>query len=217
MHRDKPERNPNHADGFVSDVHATILASGGGVYGLRAFNLTDTGALTGITYPHEWQPGVNTAQCFNPTRDPEFRKMRDDAKRTFHAVTYGGWPMSYYRALHPQDAIEPGPDDRSHDMKACSCGFWAFHEPQRAIGYVHTHRAAGIVRLTGRAVPGTAGWRGVHAEIVALAKPWGWLPTRWQPIVDRFAVPSFMTTLDMLEMYELTKPDPWMLPSEEGR
>ncbi|HLS01108.1 MAG TPA: hypothetical protein VK054_03885 [Beutenbergiaceae bacterium] len=216
MDRDRPDRNPMHQPGFESDTHATVI---GPNYGIRAFNIDPSGiVLTGITYGYRWTPGLNTAQCQNPTRlsvNARTKHRRAQVNGTkLYRFTIAGWPFSanVYPNLPP---IEPGPDDRAHSMKDCSCGFWSFHDPRAAGGYVRANRVSGIIEFSGRCVPGEMGWRSVHARIVAL-RPAVNLPALiWEDIAAVYDVPVYRTDEEMVNDFPLTKPDDWMLPKRD--
>lgn len=163
MVRDTP---PNPADkfgGFHNDHHTTVL---GAIYGFRAFDINRDSRLTGVIYEKPWTGGVNTAECFNPYRRPETEQLKADR----------GFGLGPYRdrRLEP---IHPGPDDRSHNMKDCACGWWAFFSADMDNPFSDYSRVAAVVRLSGRSVIGTRGIRSVYAEIVAASFKPSYYPT----------------------------------------
>src|SRR5699024_11090955 len=97
MGREPSPRPEYKAAGFTDDHHTTLL---GAAYGMRHFRLDQDGYLVGLTYRTRWVNGVNQAECYNPRRG----------------------------AMKAPGAYRPaptGPEDRSHSMLECGCGWWA--------------------------------------------------------------------------------------------
>jgi len=146
MGREPSPRPEYKAAGFTDDHHTTLL---GAAYGMRHFRLDQDGYLVGLTYRTRWVNGVNQAECYNPRRG---------------AVKAAG---EYKPAT-------PGPEDRSHSMLECGCGWWAYFgvgEEWNIYGSGDTMSMCGVVRMWGRSVIGTLGSRSLFAQIVALVEP----------------------------------------------
>lgn len=151
MQRDNPPEPDYRYPGFTADHHTTLV---GAAYGIRHFRVHAlTGVLHGLTYRIPWVDGPNTAQCYNTSRG---------ANRA---------------TLTP---AMPGPEDRSHTMMKCGCGWWSYFTPEHApypddlYGGGDTLSLAAVVRVWGRSVIGLDGVRSVYAQIVALVEPTGY-------------------------------------------
>lgn len=205
---DNPPRNESHAAGFEGyEIAEQIVFED--VHGLRSFDMYD-GGLHGITFPQEWLPGINYAHCYNAERLSATKHLQEIARASRWRFVAG-----MTRPKPCPAPIEPGPDSPEHRMGPCSCGWWAFHTVPSANWYLRRpNRAGGVIRLSGRVLPGTKGWRGSRAEIVALIRPESdvWCQDTWEEIVARFRVPTFSTRDEALEAFPLTVPDAWMLP-----
>lgn len=96
-----------------------------------------------------WVPGVNEARC-----------MRNTGV-TFNLATFGETP---YRGHH-----EP-PDP------SCQCGFWGISDPRWFASILEggNNIVVGVIKMWGRVVPGTVGWRSRYAQPVGLLseQPW---------------------------------------------
>lgn len=117
----------------------------GYMYGARSWAYKN-GRLTGLFKPHVWTPGVNVAQCWSGIRTPTY--------------TPGAWFMGN-RPDTPREL-----DDEGHEMRTCSCGFYAYNEDSN--DYRQNAPVSGVVRMHGRIMRGRFGFRGERAEIVAL-------------------------------------------------
>lgn len=188
MDRDNPPAPDYRAPGFTADHHTALLDY---AYGIRHFRVNLAGALHGLTYRIPWVEGTNTAQCYSEGRG---------ANRA---------------TLTP---AMPGPEDRSHTMMKCGCGWWSYFVPEDRVlpigmyGGSDTLSVTAVVRAWGRSVIGLEGVRSVYAQIVALVEPtperlkWSPLPGGFERAALRYPSAMWYPTIqDMVADWPLSK------------
>lgn len=169
MDRDTPPPFISMAEGFKADAHTTILAP---LYGIRAFEVSEDAHLTGVAFKAKWPAdGPAIAKCYNPGRRPK-AKIDPHGGSSITVLSSGAWLVMPSAWMNTVDSeILPGPTDRSHNMKDCACGLWAYYSQDHTDRYGNIWRPNAVVAGQGRAVAGTKGFRVVNARIVALTKP----------------------------------------------
>lgn len=124
-----------------------VVTYGDAVEMWRCWRVTPDGVLRSMVVKAEWKPGWNVAQC---------------------------------RPLRPfvRQASEPGEPRPLCTGKAfieCGCGFWALESAEQVMAYpsfgAGHDRVLGTVRLAGRFVHGTGGWRAERARVWSLQPP----------------------------------------------
>lgn len=179
------------------------------VIAYRRWSVTGTGRLTGLGIPVEWTPGMQTARCEgkHPVAvaeycDPPESKpadaypasdyIYDRQDRGPWLLPDGRWVRTTQRMSCRQTALLPveHPSPSLHSR----CGIWAHKQPiadcacsEPGADY---HGAVGVVRMWGRAVEHTDGWRAEHAEVVALVD-------HSDRLSGDYDVPRYRTTTDM--------------------
>lgn len=135
-----PDPGPAHHNEVQRECTGYDFAVGA-ARGIRAWQMTPDGGLVGAT-GWGWGPGEQVAYCL---------------KR-------GAWPG--WR----EDHAEPRCDDPDHDMAACTCGFYAYHDgvSDGMSGATVLH---GVIEGYGKTTIGTRGFRCSKARILALAVP----------------------------------------------
>lgn len=151
------------------------------VIAYRRWNVTD-GWLQGLGVPVVWEPGVQNARCKGQTSvtvaeycDPPAEVRRPVTYDMWFGPGPGPWPLPdgrWVKLVKRPTCNDVSPFDHPVPSLQSKCGLWAHRQPipdcacdQPASEW---HGAVGVVRMWGRAVEHTDGWRAEHAEVVAL-------------------------------------------------
>lgn len=188
------------------------------VIAYRRWAVTPGGRLAGLGIPVEWKPGVQTARCEgkHPVTvgeycDPPESKPAVTGGYSIHEYIYGRdkgpWPLPdgrWVRTVYHLSCndIAVLPVEHPSPSLHSKCGIWAHKQPIPDCACTEPgadyHGAVGVVRMWGRAVEHTEGWRTEHAEVVALVDHSGRLS-------GDYDVPRYRTTA---EMYAEWAPEP---------
>lgn len=117
----------------------------GRLTGIRSFNVTPKGELTGITYAGRWTNGENAAKC--ALSDKSYWDGTDEAPRSVN-------------------------EDPGHQVASlgCSCGYYAYFDGNDN-EYYHGVNVEGLIEAWGKVTIGDKGFRAAQARIVALVIP----------------------------------------------
>jgi hypothetical protein len=156
----------------------------GELVGLRDFDLTADGRLTGCTVAYPWKPGENKAVCGQRHPIETIDGMRMVAPHGFSMMLFNSLFHQSLRAMYGSTNPYPAPLDADEDHRAgslhCSCGFHAYTDGD-SHDYGDPKRITGIIRGYGVCTEGTRGFRAEKAQLVALVaprRPRSWWSTR---------------------------------------
>lgn len=119
------------------------------VYGMRNWQVTQSGRLTGVIYSNAiWDSGENVAKCL----------------ASMYLMRFGIPAAGARIPLSPAqiDAM-PEPD---HDMSKCAHGLYAYYDGSR--DYHDNGPVTGVIKGWGEGVLGNRGFRVTRARIVAI-------------------------------------------------
>lgn len=129
----------------------------GETYGIRGWTIRGE-KLCAAGSSYFWGPGVNVAQhseAYPACWSPYFVTMH----------SFGGYPMGW--EFHSWNLHKKPKPHTEAPVEGCTCGFYAYNSPDGlTLGSVK-----GIVRITGRTLIGTKGYRFEKGEIVCLLDP----------------------------------------------
>lgn len=180
------------------------------VIAYRRWSVTG-GWLYGLGVPVKWEPGVQDARCAGTVPvtvadycdPPPLDAPRPDPY-TYFGAGPGPWPLPDGRwatLVEKRTCNGAIPLDHQVPSLESKCGLWAHRQPipncacdEPAAPH---HGAVGVVRMWGRAVEHTDGWRAEHAEVVALVD-------HSNTVRRDYWVPRYATTA---EMYAEWAPD----------
>lgn len=128
----------------------------GSVFGVRWWSLHHSGLLHGVKAG--WWPEENEAGCLNE---------RSSTVRSFREWAMGAGPSELPREF---GLTEADPEAHETPVEECTCGFYAFWQPEPAPVYAQ-FPVAGVIEGYGRTVIGNRGFRCQKARIVALHVP----------------------------------------------
>lgn len=146
----------------------------GMVRGLRSFMVAPDGRVTGCMFRQAWTPGENRAVCHRGYVNP--------------------WDERFVGVMRPETFEgRPDPNDREHEFRECSCGWWAYWGERNT--YAGEGRVAGVIEGYGRTIVGSRGFRSARARIAALTIPEGVSPfslaVSFLSLFDAPKAPSF--------------------------
>lgn len=129
----------------------------GETYGIRGWAIRGE-KLSAACSSYIWEPGINTAYCsdeYPKFWSPYYLKM----------VPAGHWFPDW--EFHSWNLHKKPKPHAGAPVEGCNCGFYAFNNPDgMTMGAVK-----GIVRITGKTLIGTKGYRFEKGEIVCLLDP----------------------------------------------
>ena len=175
----------------------------GSVFGVRWWSLRDDGMLGGVMAA--WQPGPNTATCLAPA-----------SSRRSTTLAFRHWAAGSGPAVMPDDLMhgesEPLPEC-SVPNEDCTCGFYAFWNPDEQSQVSVRFPVLGVIEGFGRTLIGDRGFRCEKARIVALhvpTDPFGrsdlaLIAEVEEALAERYVVPVYATKRLMLVKHPLTK------------
>lgn len=173
------------------------------VIAYRRWNVTD-GWLQGLGVPVKWEPGVQTARCAGTVPvtvaeycDPPPPDTPRPDSYTYFGAGPGPWPLPdgrWVKLVKRPTCNDAIPLDHLTPSLQSKCGLWAHRQPIPDCACedpgTRYHGAVGVVRMWGRAVEHTDGWRAEHAEVVALVDHSG-------SVRRDYGVPRYATTAAM--------------------
>ncbi|MDE2470804.1 MAG: hypothetical protein KGL35_19175 [Bradyrhizobium sp.] len=178
------------------------LLAVGEQYGVRGWSVRGGKLAAACNHRATWEPGINVAKC----RVDEYGSGWQPYYTGHHVM--GGW---LYTGFDHWNLEKKPPAHDDAPREDCTCGFYAYSNPRRAV----MGSVKGVVRITGRTLVGTKGWRFEYGEIVALLNPHAgkgegsWSVTRASYLESLRAnyptVPIFKTDEEMFEAFPLTE------------
>lgn len=129
------------------------------VIGIRMWDIDSKGRLRGVSHPKVWVPGENVASCASDNTSA-YNSAYEQARAIYRLMG-----LTEVDPVEELRDVEP----RKHDMKECSCGFWAYYEP--ASQYIGANRVFGTIEGYGEVTIGTKGFRAQKARILSLLLP----------------------------------------------
>lgn len=126
----------------------------GRLVGLRSFDVTPQGELTGVTYKGRWKDGENQAKC------------------ALHDETFYEWEGPEYKKKISHD-----PTHQVASM-GCSCGYYAYFDGNDN-EFQHGVNVEAVIEAWGKITIGEKGFRAAKARIVALVIPREVYPSHW--------------------------------------
>jgi hypothetical protein len=138
------------------DFGREYLLAVGEQYGVRGFDLHKGKLTAACDKELVWNQGVNVAHCYVDRYQTGWRPF------TVRPAWFGfGWEFGAW------NLEKKPPKHFDVPREECTCGFYAYSDPKKhVLGHIK-----GVVRLSGRTLIGTKGWRFERGEIVALRKP----------------------------------------------
>lgn len=132
-----------HNEEFGLSCGQDLALVPGYAYGLRTWSFRrDSPELRG-SYGREWHAGINDAECGKSSSVPRHARVPD---RECSCGYYGYWSSRKDRLVEEAE------------QASCVCS-----------SCIKIYKVAGVIRISGRVIIGTAGFRAEKAEIMALS------------------------------------------------